>query len=192
MKRILLMLCLLVGALTTSAYATLTTATLPDYSQTMFPPYPKQHPDIGTFSYTLPPGEDLVAATVSGIFGINGGSTAPVDLFLDGLLIAQCPDTGICFLGGAVVPWSYTFAPSEFSLLLDGQAVLTGTQLGIFTVALSEMTLSIETMASIPDPPGGGNPIPEPGTILLFSSGIFGLACWNGYRKKASIYKGNK
>ena len=39
-------------------------------------------------------------------------------------------------------------------------------------------TLSIELVA------GGGNPIPEPTTMLLFGSGMLGLAVWRRYSKK--------
>jgi len=194
MKRMLLMLCLLFGLLTNPAHATITTATLADFQGPLIfgGTFPIDH-TVGTFSYTLPANEALISATLSGVFGVNPNfSTAPVDVFFDSLLVAQCGLADPCTQSGSMVPWSHTFMPGTFSLLLDGEGTLTASQLAPIAVALSSMKLTMETVLSDPgqpgggDPPGGGNPIPEPSTLLLISTGILGLVT-RRYAKKSHV-----
>ncbi len=186
MKRVLLLVCFLAGILPASAQATLITTTLPDFQGPLIfgGSFPLPH-SVGTFSYNLPSSEPLISATVSGIFGASPNfSTAPVDLFIDGLLVAQCGLSDPCTGSGSAVPWIHTFSVGEFSLLLDGKATLTASQLTPIAVAFSSMTLTLETLTQDPDPPGGGNPIPEPGTIVLLGSGLIGLGSWKWYARR--------
>jgi hypothetical protein len=137
------------------------TATLPNYNGPVHfnPPFPAIN--IGTFQFTLLPGESISAATVSGTWGNSSrpDSSAAVDLFLDGALVAQCFVSTLCWFDADpdLVPWSFEFSPSQLALLADAQAVLTGQQNSSIQVYLGSLALDL----TINSPPvltvtGGG------------------------------------
>lgn len=68
--------------------------------------------------------------------------------------------------------WSYSF--DDFSIFYDEFAVFTVTQTSGIYVRLDETYLIIETEVA---------PVPEPTTMLLFGTGIIGLAAVSRRRK---------
>jgi hypothetical protein len=105
------------------------------------PPFPTE--TIGTFSGL--PNADILAATISGIFGTpDSQSSAGVDLLLDGtLLVGQCVEGDACNNGTGVVAWSFSLTPDEFALLEDGSATLIGDQTSLGQINLDTTTLSV-------------------------------------------------
>ena len=90
--------------------------TLPEFNFDGMPPFPTAAQTVGTFSYTIPAGEMITSATVNGQFGNSTfGSSAPIQVFVDGVLVATCLMTDPCFNG--VDPWSFPFSPAHFPLL---------------------------------------------------------------------------
>ena len=105
--------------------------------------------DIGTVNFTIPPGERVASARISGFWGSTDvpASTAGVDILLDGIVVAQCvkpaPD---CWVDASSQrPWSYTFAKQDLPKLADGTATLTAVQTSEISVRLGLTTLVIET-----------------------------------------------
>jgi len=112
---------------------------------------------IGTFNYMLPPGDQIVDVVVSGTWGDSASfdSSAPVELYLDGVLVAECVQFAPCWLDdGMLVDWSFSFAnnmvPGFESLFTDGQAVLTAIQNDEISVILSNLELVITTQSVPP------------------------------------------
>lgn len=147
----------------TSSSAATIIATLPEHNGAGF--YPATE-SAGTFMYTVPVGDRILSATVSGTLGNETvPNTAVMDVFVDGIMVTSCPSMASpCWEGTVPLPWSYSFAPSEFQMLMDGMAELTVNQTDCCTARLGGSTLIIETGA-----------IPEPSTYLLFGAGLGGI-----------------
>ena len=139
---------LLLGPRPAAAQTRHVTATLPDYSGPGVPSAPFPNLTIGTFTYTLLPGESVLRATVRGTWGndIYPPGSAGANVFVDGVLVAQCVRLGTCWLDTPPdrVPWSFAFSASQFPLLNDGQAVLTAQQTSDTFVELGDLTLDLE------------------------------------------------
>lgn len=141
-----------------------------EYNGAFVPPtatFPRPETTIWTYNYTVPAGQVVTGATVQGFFGNSTcNTTAPVDLYLDGVRIAQCvagaPCTGA---GGATgpVPFSYSF--STFAVFTDGRAVLSIVQTGPGAVRLGQTSLTLQT-----------SPVPEPATMFLLGTGLASAA----------------
>jgi hypothetical protein len=136
-----------VAALTMLHSAASATTTTFDFTLPAFfnagadtPPFPTE--TIGTF--TGLPQSFVVGATISGFFGTpDSQSSAAVELFLDGLLVAQCDDGDACNNGTGIVPWSFTLTAPELALVTDGSATLTGVQTGIGQINIDVTTLAL-------------------------------------------------
>ena len=122
-------------------------ASIPQFSgpaQTV-PPFPAL--DIGTFTYTLLPGESIAAAQVRGTWGNSNypPGSAAVDLFVDGILVAQCFVGATCWLDAPpdLPPWSFNFSAGHFPLLMDGQAHMTGQMNSEIVVHLGTLRLEL-------------------------------------------------
>ena len=143
MRRLTLLLALL-GALVAlsvagAGQASTVASTLPAFSGATFQltdPYPRPAVTVGTFTYSVPAGEVIVGATISGYFGNSAvPNSAGVDVRLNGALVGQCVMYDTCYWLGA--PWSHTFSASEArSLLGSGSAVLTAVQTSQYTIRL--------------------------------------------------------
>lgn len=125
------------------------------------PPYPSPDQVVGNFNYLIPVGEFIVSATISGTFGNSVvANSAAVQLFIDGLQVAECIYRDTCWSAQAPTPWSYNFAPAQFGLLSDGSAEMVSRQTNDFFTRLGRTTLTIETA------------VPEPATSLLLGVGL--------------------
>jgi len=161
-----------------AARADAITVTVPDFNGPFMVggTFPRPPLTVATLNFTLPAGFEIGSATLTGTFGNSiNGSTAPVTLFLDSLQVTQCaagaPCTGAFGTSGPT-PFVFNFSAASFSLLTDGMAVLTYSQLGPGTVRLGSLTLTIQ-------------PVPEPASLLLLGSGLAGLAtAWRRRRRE--------
>jgi len=165
-------------------------ATLPNYDGTFsFGPFPSSFA-IGDFTFSIPAGQDVVGASISGTFGNNDvpGTTttsAPADLFVGSgaIEVAECDDalsySAPCDAGVAPTPWSYTFTSGDLSTLsadfASGSLDLSAVQNDLFVVNAGSLTLDIALS-------------PEPNGLWLSGTGAICLMCfllWQRTRKTA-------
>jgi hypothetical protein len=140
--------------------------------QTEFPPTPNF--PIGTFDFTIPTGEAVTGATISGTFGdVNGfpPTTALTDLFVDNghggtIPVASCDLIFPCLTGtidGSFVQWSYTFSAADLHNLAPdfsaGSIDFLAVQNSPGAVVIGTPTLEIEV-------------VPEPASMLTLASGL--------------------
>lgn len=108
---------------------------------------------VGKQELTLPPGETIVAATVSGAWGNSEWTqgTAGVDVMLDGLLVARClkPDPNCWGPTSGTVPWTRQLAINERAVLKPGVITLTVVQTSDTRVRLGDTTVTITTQSGV-------------------------------------------
>lgn len=129
--------------------------------------YPQQPVTVATQTFTIPPGEHVVAATISGYWGTAEypNSTAPVDVYLDGILVAQCVLGQTCSADSSgLTPWSRNMTAAELLHFDDGSATLTVVQTDNTRVRLGASTLTIQT-----------GPIVVPGVPALSPSALLAV-----------------
>lgn len=138
---------------------------------TTFPPDPIT---IGTFNVTIPAGDVVTGATISGTFGdVNYSSTALVDLFLNGVSVGGCDQNmdgsyPPCATGSdPLATWSYTFTGTQFDdlLALGNPLDFTAVQNSLGSVVIGSPTLDLQVA-------------PEPSLIFPLAGGLLALVAW--------------
>ncbi|MGH9816363.1 MAG: PEP-CTERM sorting domain-containing protein [Candidatus Acidiferrales bacterium] len=171
----------LVFVMQTPAFAdSVTSVSLPQFTgPTIGPagPFPQTAITIGTFTFFIPAGDVITSAVLTGTFGNSvTGSTAGVDYFLNGLLVAQCiPFSSPCWTGPGPNAWSFTFSPSQLALLGSGSATLTAIQTSQTRIQTGVTTLTVATTTVVP----------EPATLIMFGSGLAAIGGMIRRRRKA-------
>lgn len=154
------------------ASAVTITDTLPEFSFNGEPPFPTAEQIVGIFTYAVPTHESIVSASVSGTFGNStNSSSAPLDMFVDGVFLGECLMTSPCYHGGLD---DFSFDVTNLSDLMDGSLTLSIVQTDQYFTRLGMTTLTIET-----------TPTPIPAAAWLFGSGLLGLV-GIARRKKAA------
>lgn len=142
--------------------------------------FPPSSISIGTFDFTIPTGEDVTGATISGTFGdVNIPVTALTNLFVDGgtIEVGECdieldgvtyPPCAAGTLDGSLVPWSYTFSSTDLANLgadfSAGSLDFTAVQNSPFgAVVVGDATLDIQVT-------------PEPASIFTLAGGLLAFA----------------
>ncbi len=125
---------------------------------------------IGTFNFTLPAGDYIVGATISGTFGDqNIPVTALTDLFIDGIKVAGCDSfTDPCAAGtidGSLVPWSYTFTTAQLGDFAGGSLNFTAVQNSFGSIIVGAPVLDIQA-------------VPEPSSIFTLAGALVAFAAW--------------
>ncbi|HKT74547.1 MAG TPA: VPLPA-CTERM sorting domain-containing protein [Steroidobacteraceae bacterium] len=139
-------------------------------------PFPGSAVQIGEFDFSVPAGETITSATLSGDFGSNtlGSGSAQVDLTLNGIAVASCDSACASASGLADVPWAFTFTAGELASLASGKAVLTAIQQSASQIVLDPTSVAIQT-----------SPVPLPAAGWLLGSGLLSLAGLR--RRKAAV-----
>ena len=136
-----------------------------------------------SFASQIPAGEVVDSVAVEGFFGNSlAMSTAAVEVSINGVLVATCVANTPCTIGGALIPWNYTFTPSEAKALGSGLAELSYVQTNLRYVRLAPTTLTITTKKTPVVPvsvPAAGIP-----ALILSGLGIFGAAGYLSRRRK--------
>jgi hypothetical protein len=144
--------------------------------------FPPAGISIGTFNFTIPAGERVIGATISGTFGdVNIPVTALADLFVDNGTIeaGKCdiesdgvtyPPCAAGTVDGSLVPWSYTFSSTDLTNLATGfshgSIDFTAVQNSPFgAVVVGDPTLDIQVS-------------PEPASILTLAGGLLAFAAF--------------
>jgi hypothetical protein len=133
-------------------------------------PFPQLPLNVGTVDFTIAPNERVGSARISGFWGSvdEPASTAGVDLFVDGIVVARCvKPASDCWADASTQrPWSYTFSNEDLAKLADGTATLTAVQTSEFTVRLGVTTLVLETV------PADRVPTLSAAALLLLAAGL--------------------
>ncbi len=112
-------------------------------------PFPQPPLAIATRALTIPKGEIIVSATISGSWGSDAQrkSTAGVDVLANGILVAQCvkPDPVCWSETGGVLLWSHAFTDTELSFLNTGSVTLTAVQTSDVAIRMATTTLVVTT-----------------------------------------------
>ncbi len=131
----------------------------------------------GTFTFMIPSGHTITAASIIGSAQYQLQSGAQIGLVLDGNLAQNI--SGLT----ASTPISISLNPSTFSTFADGTSIFTLNRLGgTFggSYNLFNLQLQFTTQGAVTAP------VPEPATMLLFGTGVMSLvgAAW---KKRKSI-----
>ena len=162
---------------TATLSATTITLTLPEFNGPWQPdgPYPASPVNVGTFSFAIPYGQHIVSAVLTGSFGNSEVvNTSGVDLYGDGVRIAQCLENDICDTAtDGTTPFQYSFNSASFGLFTDGSFAVTAVQTSPKEIRLGAETLTLETECSS---------VPEPASFALLAAGLL-LPLWRFRRK---------
>jgi hypothetical protein len=114
--------------------------------------FPRDWGVLHTFLFSLPADEEVGEVRISGTWGDvdNFDSSAPADIYLDGVPVAECIEFDPCWQeDDQFVDWSFSFlaagVPNLEGLFRDGEAELTAIQNANISLILSNLRLQIYT-----------------------------------------------
>jgi hypothetical protein len=146
-----------------------------------FPPNPIS---IGAFTFTIPAGDHVTGATISGTFG---DQNVPVTALTDLAVLSGTIDVGGCdstsdpcaagAIDGSLVPWSHTFDVAELQDLAPdfaaGSLDFTAVQNSFGALIVGTPVLDIQVA-----------PVPEPSYTFALAGGLLAVVGWS--RRKVS------
>jgi hypothetical protein len=141
---------------------------------TMTSGFPGPQTEIATRVFTIPVGQVITSATLSGVFGQTSqfvGSTAEFNLLINNQQVGSTHDVTPDPFNN-VVPFSFSISPT---LLSGGSADLSYIQTSVFNVRLSQTTLTINTAVSA---------VPEPSMMISAGTGVLMLLSYAWRRRK--------
>ena len=160
------------SALALSASTIEVTASLPAYNGTYDStgPFPLPAVEVGDMTYSVPGGDTIESATLTGTFGnAEFPGTAAVYLYANGILVGDCAAGANCNTTstGPVTPFTFDFPTADFSMLASGSLEITAVQ-----TTGNIIRLGAETLTICADSVGTQSQVPEPGSFLLLSAGV--------------------
>jgi hypothetical protein len=142
-------------------------------------PFPGPSTDIGTDAFTIPLGDTVTGATLSGIFGSTSqfyGSTAEFDLYANGNFVTSTYDFSPDPYNN-VVSFDVPLTGAALSSLDSGSVTLSYVQESDYNVRLSSTTLDIAF--------GPSSSVPDVTGISSLVMAALGLAGFGRFARKA-------
>jgi len=127
------------------------------YNDAYYGPLPAAPVVVGEFDFSLPSGNAVSGATISGDFGSNslGSGTGAVELFVGNVEVANCDAACETATAANEMAWSFTFASTQLSAIGSSSLVLTAVQQeqNGQQIVLDPTSVSL-TVAAVPEPAG--------------------------------------
>ncbi len=164
--------------------ADMITASFPEFNGATYDygtTFPLSAVTVATETFTVPPGQQVSSAALTGIFGSTStyyGSTAEFDLLLNGVQVGSTYDVTPDPYNN-VVPFDFTIADlGLLSSLNGGTATLSVVQESPYNIRLSATELTMQTSSST---------VPEPSVLISIGSLLGTFAIGFGLWRKRKV-----
>jgi hypothetical protein len=127
--------------------------------------------DAGSLVFMVPAGQTIVDAVFNSTLGNSiVGSTAVMNVFVNTVEVGSCASNfnPCAQFGQGPIPFTHSFTPTELLALATGSLDLSVVQSGCCIIRLGDSALTIDTAPA--------TATPEPGTLAMLGTGLFGLA----------------